>query len=245
MPDTPTSSARAAAPSSPPLVPASWAGFGALLGSAGERVPAEALTLAVAADRAPGQSAAVDLSGIWALPAAVAPVRGHALLRTLDSKGRLQLPVTRASAAMLPAERDGALVVVFLPGADRTPRAGFTATPLPLDARGRHTLTAGVRAAAGIADRADLLAYLDRDARTVTITAASRLDTALAAALDILRRTASQSSGHRPSESANTATNRPTVATCDPSPRSNILDCAASAEPDHPTRPAHTAPALP
>ena len=202
-------------PTGTATVPASWTGFAQLLAGAGERVPPQTLNLAIAADRAPGQNTAVELSGIWALPVEVAPVRGHAVLRALDSKGRLQLPVINDAAAMLPVERDGALVVVFLPGAEGAPRPGFSAAPLPLDARGRLTLTAGVRSAAGIPDRADVLAYLDRDAGTVTITAASRLDTALAGALDALRRTAVDRTGDLPGEDATVASTAPAAIPAD------------------------------
>jgi hypothetical protein len=73
------------------------------------------------------------------------------------------------------AERDGALVTVFLPGSTGRPRLGFTAAALPLDARGRLTVTAGVRREAGIPDGADVFAVLDPDRGTVTLTPASRL----------------------------------------------------------------------
>jgi hypothetical protein len=48
--------------------PAAWAGFGALLAGAGERTPAGALRLAAASDGGTTTAAAVDLSGMWALP---------------------------------------------------------------------------------------------------------------------------------------------------------------------------------
>jgi hypothetical protein len=169
-------------------VPASWAGFGALLNGAGERAPADALRLAtVAADMA-GAAGRMDLSGIWALPADPAASRSHELIRALDGKGRLMLPIAVAGAASVPAERDGALVTVFLPGSTDRPRPGFTAAALPLDARGRLTVTAGVRREAGIPDGADVFAVLDPDRGTVTLTAASGLSAGIAGLLDGLRR---------------------------------------------------------
>jgi hypothetical protein len=71
-------------------------------------------------------------------------------------KGRLMLPIAVAEAASVPAERDGALVTVFLPRSTGRPRPGFAAAALPLDARGRLTVTAGMRREAGIPDGADV-----------------------------------------------------------------------------------------
>ena len=82
----------------------------------------------------------------------------------------------------MPAERDGALVTVFLPGSGR-PRPGFAAAALPLEARGRLTVTAGVRREVGIPDGADVFAVLDPDRATVTLTAASRLSAGIAGLL--------------------------------------------------------------
>jgi hypothetical protein len=179
-------SVSSAAPLTP--VPASWAGFGALLASTGERAPADALRLAAVAADTTGTAGRVDLSGIWALPAEPAAPRSHELVRALDGKGRLMLPVAVAEATTVPAERDGAVVTVFLPGSTGRPRPGFTAAALPLDARGRLTVTAGVRREAGIPDGADVFAVLDPDRGTVTLTAASRLSAGIAGLLDGLRR---------------------------------------------------------
>jgi hypothetical protein len=129
----------------------------------------------------------VDFSGIWTLDAAMAPVRSNTVLRALDGKGRLMLPLEVATAARVPTERDGAVLTVFLPGAAESPRRNFAVAPAPLDARGRLTLTAGVRRAAGIPDGADVYAHIDPERRTVTLTAASRLTSALTDALDRLR----------------------------------------------------------
>jgi len=169
-------------------VPASWAGFGALLAGAGERAPADALRLGAVAAGTAGSAGRVDLSGMWALPADLAAPRSHELIRALDGKGRLMLPIAVAEAATVSAERDGALVTVFLPGSTGRPRPGFAAAALPLDARGRLTVTAGVRREAGIPDGADVFAVLDRDRGTVTLTAASRLSAGIAGLLDGLRR---------------------------------------------------------
>jgi hypothetical protein len=99
-------------------VPSSWTGLGPLLGGAGERAPTDALTLAaVATGAGPADGRAqVELSGIWAQSADMAAARSTTLMRTLDAKGRLQLPVDAGAATRLPAERDGALVSVYLPG---------------------------------------------------------------------------------------------------------------------------------
>jgi hypothetical protein len=125
---------------------------------------------------------------MWALPADPAARRSHELVRALDGKERLMLPVAVAEATSVLAERDGALVTVFLPGSTGRPRPGFTAAALPLDARGRLTVTAGVRREAGIPDGADVFAVLDPDRGTVTLTAASRLSAGITGLLDALRR---------------------------------------------------------
>jgi hypothetical protein len=171
-------------------VPASWTGLGPLLAGVGERAPADALTFAAVASGTsrPDGPPAVDLSGIWALPAGMAAARGNGVLRALDEKGRMQLPIDTDAATKLPAERDGALVTVFLPGSLERPRPNFACAALPLDARGRLTVTAGVRRAAGIPDCADVLAVVDPGRRTVTLTAASRLTAGIADLLDTLRR---------------------------------------------------------
>ncbi|MBN1092805.1 hypothetical protein JKP75_09695 [Blastococcus sp. TML/M2B] len=189
-------------------MPSSWTGLGALLRSAGERAPADALTLvavavAVGAGSADGRPH-VDLSGIWAQSVDMAAASSATLMRTLDAKGRLQLPVDVDAATRLPAERDGALVTVYLPGSPDQPRPNYATNALPLDARGRLTVTAGVRREAGIADGADVLAVLDRDRRTVTLTAASRVDAGVTGLLDGLRRPAAAASGDiaRPEDAA-------------------------------------------
>lgn len=112
------------------------------------------------------------------------------LIRALDSKGRLQLPLTAEQAGRLPTERDGAVITVFLPTSTGAPRTGFSAAAQPLDARGPLTLTAGLRREAGIVDGADVLAHLDRDAGTVTVVAAGHMDDPIAAAIAGSRRPA-------------------------------------------------------
>jgi hypothetical protein len=100
----------------------------------------------------------------------------------------MQLPIDADAATRLPAERDGALITVFLPGSSERPRPNFASAALPLDARGRLTVTAGVRREAGIPEGADVLAVVDPDRRTVTLTAASRLAAGITELLDTLRR---------------------------------------------------------
>ncbi|WP_097206508.1 hypothetical protein [Geodermatophilus sabuli] len=185
-PAAPARTSSASTSPAPAGLPASFAGIGALLADAGERVPADALTL-TAVTAAAGSGSTVDLSGIWMLDAAMAAARSNTVLRALDGKGRLMLPLEAAGAARVPAERDGAVLTVFLPGAAEGPRPNFAVAPLPLDARGRLTLTTGVRRAAGIPDGADVYAQIDLERQTVTVTAASRLTAALADALDGLR----------------------------------------------------------
>lgn len=178
-------------------VPSSWTGLGPLLERVGERAPADALTLAtvVAGTGSADGRPVVDLSGIWAQSADMAAARSTTLMRTLDAKCRLQLPVDVDAATKLPAERDGALVTVYLPGSPDQPRPNYATNALPLDARGRLTVTAGVRREAGIADGADVLAVLDPHRRTVTLTAASRIDAGVTGLLDGLRRPAAALSG--------------------------------------------------
>ncbi|MGY1623921.1 hypothetical protein ACI789_17120 [Geodermatophilus sp. SYSU D00965] len=163
----------------------------------GERAPADALTLAAVAAGAGSVDGRpqVDLSGIWAQSADMAAARSTTLMRTLDGKGRLQLPVDSDAATRLPAERDGALVTVYLPGSTEQPRPNYATNALPLDARGRLTVTAGVRREAGIPDGADVLAVLDPDRRTVTLTAASCVDAGVTGLFDGLRRPAAAAFG--------------------------------------------------
>jgi hypothetical protein len=143
-------------------------------------LPEDALTLSTATATATGaadpSAQTVDLSGIWALSTERAPLRSHVLIRALDSKGRLQLPITPRQAERLPAQRESAVITVFLPGSPTGPRPGFTTVAQQLDARGRLTLTAGLRREAGIGDGADLLAHHDPKAQTVTLVAAGHLD---------------------------------------------------------------------
>lgn len=110
----------------------------------------------------------VDLSGIRAQSAYMANTRSTTLMRTLHAQGRLPLPVDAGAATKLPAERDGALVIVYLPGSPDQPRPTYATNALPLEARGRLTVPAGVHREAG---NADVLAVLDPDRRTVTFTA--------------------------------------------------------------------------
>jgi hypothetical protein len=73
----------------------------------------------------------------------------------------MQLPIDADAATRLPTERDGALVTVLLPGSPERPRPNFASAILPLDARGRLTITVGVRREAGIPNGADVLAVVD------------------------------------------------------------------------------------
>jgi hypothetical protein len=88
-------------------VPASCDGFGALLAGAGERSAAEALTLATVVSDGSGTGARTDLSGIWARPAAAAAARSSEVIRALDGKGRLMLPITAAEATGCPPSGTG------------------------------------------------------------------------------------------------------------------------------------------
>jgi hypothetical protein len=169
---TPRSASAPTATSSTPSVPPSWAGLHALLTEGKERVPNEALTLSASIAARGDESTRVDLTGMWALPATQAPVRSRTALRALDKAGRLCLPITADAATQLPAERDGDVITVFLPGASAGLRPGFTAAAQTLDARGRLTLRAALRREAGIPDGADVVAYRDPEQHTITITSA-------------------------------------------------------------------------
>ncbi|MGY1603958.1 hypothetical protein [Geodermatophilus sp. SYSU D00815] len=116
---------------------------GPLLAAVGERAPADALRLAAVTSGDAGTGPAVDLSGMWARPAGPAAPRSNALIRTLDAKDRLMLPLTLAATAPPPAERDGAVLTVFPPGSAGRPRTGCAVAALPLDARSRLTSAAG------------------------------------------------------------------------------------------------------
>jgi hypothetical protein len=80
-----------------------------------------------------------DLAALWSVPQAPGRRDGHVVLRRLDGKGRLMLPLTlpHQTRTAAPAGRAGAVLTVYLPGSPAEPAASRVVAALPLDARGR------------------------------------------------------------------------------------------------------------
>ncbi|WP_448639410.1 hypothetical protein [Geodermatophilus sp. URMC 63] len=77
--------------------------------------------------------------------------------------------------AQLPAERDGAVLVVFLPGGSATPRPGYDTAPLRVDARRRPLLGPALRTQLDLADNATIVARTDTERGGLELMPASRL----------------------------------------------------------------------
>lgn len=105
-------------------------------------------------------------------------------MRTLDAGGRLSLPVLCDGVAQLASRRAHTVLTVYLPGSGGKP-SGRGSASVGLGA-GRLTLGKALRAQLGIADRADVLVLHDQAVNTLTLTAASRLDTLVADTLAAL-----------------------------------------------------------
>ncbi len=88
-------------------------------------------------------------------------------------------------------------MTVLLPGSVEIPRAALATAALPLDARGKLTFTAGMRREAGIPGGADVLATVDAERRTVTLTAGSRLQGGRSSSFDSLADGAASAAGRR------------------------------------------------
>jgi bifunctional DNA-binding transcriptional regulator/antitoxin component of YhaV-PrlF toxin-antitoxin module len=140
---------------------------------------------------ATGDTGRVDLSGLWTEPADPAAPRSSMVLRRLDDKGRLTVPIEPSADLRLPAERVGAVLTLFLPGSGEAPAPGRVVANVPLRTKGRITLPAPIRDHLGLPPSADVLVMFDPERHVLRICAASRLEASVAAGLDSLA-----SSGH-------------------------------------------------
>jgi hypothetical protein len=169
----------AAAAPLPAGLPSSWHGAPELLATTaatlGTRAPVNTALLEAAAAPVP----TANLAALWSVPQAPGRRDGHVVLRRLDGKGRLMLPLTltHQTRTAAPAERTGAVLTVYLPGSPAEPAASRVVAPLPLDARGRLSWAPGT----------DLLISYDPDRAVLAICAASLLETKLLEALHDLR----------------------------------------------------------
>ena len=139
LPRVPSPSA-AAAPLTAGL-PSSWHGAAELLAttaaSLGTRAPVNTELLEAAAAPVP----TTELAAIWSVPQAPGRRDGRVVLRRLEGKGRLMLPLTLTgqTRTAAPAERAGAVLTVYLPGSPAEPTASRVVAPC------RSTRTAGSR----------------------------------------------------------------------------------------------------
>ena len=95
--------------------------------------------------------------------AAPAAAPAEVTFTKLDAKGRLPVPLCPLVDTQLAAERDGDVLVVFLPGASASPRPGYDTPPLRVDARRRLLLGGPLRAQLGLPDNATVISRTDTE----------------------------------------------------------------------------------
>ncbi|WP_164702958.1 hypothetical protein [Modestobacter sp. KNN46-3] len=139
-------------------------------------------------ERAQRPPAAADFTPLHARAADPAPARTELTFTKLDTKGRLPLPLCPVLDAQLPAERDGGVLVVFLPGGSAAPRPGYDTAPLRIDGRRRLLLGPALRAQLGLAPNATVVARTDTDRGVLELMPASRLEPQLDELFDSHRR---------------------------------------------------------
>ena len=147
-----------------------WA-FG---GSAPSAAELDALWLNTDLLRQRGASTAPTAEGFTPLhsgAAAPAPATTSLAFTRLDAKGRLPVPQCPLLDVRLAAERDGALLVVFLPGVSGTPRPGYDTPLLRVDARRRLLLGGQRRAQLGLGDNATVVVRADADRNVLELMA--------------------------------------------------------------------------
>ena len=200
-PATGTKPRPAASPGTAPAgVPTSWTGAAALLARTGDVRPGSAPPVNVSLLHATqATTARVDLSGMWAAPAQPHEATSLLELRRLDDEQRLMLlpmtttgtgqstGTTAGGAVRLPAQREHAVLTVFLPGATGAPSPGRCVAPLALAAGGRLTLGQNVCAELGLSPGTIVAVVLDPQRRTLSICAASLLNDAVRAGVDAAR----------------------------------------------------------
>ena len=139
-----------------------------------------------------------DLSAIWTLPEQPGRPQSRLTLCRVDGEGRIMLPLTLTvpSRLTVPAERDGAVLTVFLPGAPTGsptgPAPARTVAALPLDERGRLTVHGAAGHELGWSAGTEVIVAFDPDRRLLTLCAASAVEDAVLAGIEAAR------SGHPP-----------------------------------------------
>ena len=133
---------------------------------------------------------AEDLTPLHSGTAAPAPATTCLAFTRLDATGRLPVPQCPVLDVRLAAERDGAVLVVFLPDASGTPRPGYDTPLLRVDARRRLLLGGPMRAQLGLGDNATVVVRADADRGVLDLMAASRLEPHLDELFDAQRRDA-------------------------------------------------------
>jgi hypothetical protein len=116
------------------------------------------------------------------------PATTEVTITRLDAKGRLPLPSCPVLDHHLAGERDGSVLVVFLPDTDAAPRPGYDTPLLRVDARRRLLLSPVLRLKLGLAENAAVLARVDAARGVVELMAASRLEPQLNELFDAHRR---------------------------------------------------------
>lgn len=186
----PVTAATAAATASAGTLPSGWGAAAPLLleqsAALGTRAPINVNLLNSATGAA---TANVALSAIWTLPAQPGRSAARIAIRRLDPKGRLMLPMqlTEEVKIDLPAECDGPVLTLFLPGAKDRLAIERCVAPLSLDSRGRLSVGQATRTQIGWDAGSDILIAFDADAHTLTLTAASAVESAVLSAMDALR----------------------------------------------------------
>lgn len=97
------------------------------------------------------------------------------------------MPLCPVLDAQLPAERDGGVLVVFLPGGSAAPRPGYDTAPLRVDARRRLLLGPALRTQLGLAANATVIARTDTERGVLELMPASRLEPQLDGLFDTHR----------------------------------------------------------
>ncbi|MGR7027250.1 hypothetical protein [Geodermatophilus sp. URMC 62] len=137
---------------------------------------------------------AQDLAPLHVRAAEPAAADTRVTFTRLDAKGRLPMPLCPVVDVQLAAERDGGVLVVFLPGADGSPRPGYNTAPLQMDSRRRLLLGGPLRAQLGLAANATVVARADAARGVLELMAASRLEARLDELFDAERRDAQSAS---------------------------------------------------
>jgi hypothetical protein len=119
---------------------------------------------------------AEDLASLHARAATRAPARAEVTFTRLDAGGRLPVPLCPVVDVHLRAERDGAVLMVFLPDTAEGPRPGYDTAPLRVDARGRLLLGPQLRDQLGLAAGATVITRADTDRGVLELMAASRIE---------------------------------------------------------------------